>query len=113
MVLHLVHQYNLCCCSIDYKLIYNWDSQPVAATVIRGNTASYTVATFAAPSPTYQWQRSATAGGTYVNVADATPVGVTYTGANSATLNVITQLLLLLVQLITIVVLYHLQLVVQ
>jgi hypothetical protein len=61
---------------------------PTAATVLRGNTAAFTVAASAATS--YQWQRSATLNGTYVNVTDATPTGNTYTGADTATLSVIT-----------------------
>jgi hypothetical protein len=61
---------------------------PTAATVLRGNTASFTVAASAATS--YQWQRSATLNGTYVNVVDATPTGNTYLGADTATLSVAT-----------------------
>jgi len=61
---------------------------PSATTVIRGNTATFTVAASAATS--YQWQRSATLNGTYVNVADATPTGVTYAGSDSAYLSVVT-----------------------
>ncbi|WP_294818885.1 GEVED domain-containing protein [uncultured Flavobacterium sp.] len=39
---------------------------------------------------TYQWQYASTAGGTFSNVTDAVPVGVTYSGAATATLSVIT-----------------------
>jgi|GEM_PF-1979010 len=62
-------------------------SQPVASAVITGNATTFTVAT-SAPSPTYQWQFATTSGGTYTNVADSTPTGVTYSGAQSATLAV-------------------------
>ncbi|TBX65986.1 hypothetical protein EZL74_11475 [Flavobacterium silvisoli] len=61
---------------------------PVAATVLRGNAATFTVAASAATS--YQWQRSATLNGTYVDVVDATPTGVSYTGATTANLTVLT-----------------------
>ncbi|MFY8009612.1 MAG: GEVED domain-containing protein [Flavobacterium sp.] len=62
--------------------------QPANASVLRGNTATFSVVASAAT--TYQWQRSTTLNGTYVNVVDATPAGVTYTGADSATLTVVT-----------------------
>ena len=61
---------------------------PVAATVIRGNTATFTVAASAATS--YQWQRSATLTGTYEDVVDGTPVGNTYMNASLASLSVVT-----------------------
>ncbi|RAR69275.1 beta strand repeat-containing protein, partial [Flavobacterium aciduliphilum] len=61
---------------------------PTAASVLRGNTATFTVAASAATS--YQWQRAATLNGTYTDVADATPAGVTYSNATSATLSVVT-----------------------
>ena len=64
-------------------------SQPAAASIVAGNTATYTAVT-AAPAATYQWQRSATLAGTYANVVNATPADVTYTGATSATLSVVT-----------------------
>ena len=64
-------------------------SQPAAASIVAGNTATYTAVT-AAPGATYQWQRSATLAGTYANVVDATPAGITYTGATSASLSVAT-----------------------
>ena len=63
-------------------------AQPVAATVLRGNTATFAVTASAATS--YEWQGSTTLGGTYTTVADGTPTGNTYTGATSATLSVIT-----------------------
>ncbi len=61
---------------------------PVAATVLRGNTAAFTVAASAATS--YQWQRSATLNGAYVDVVDGTPASVSYSGATTATLSVVT-----------------------
>ena len=64
-------------------------SQPAAASIVAGNTATYTAVT-AAPGATYQWQRSATLAGTYANVVNATPADVTYTGATSASLSVVT-----------------------
>ena len=51
----------------------------VAASITTGNTA--------APL-TYQWQRSATLGGSYTNVANATPANTTYSGGTTATLTV-------------------------
>ncbi|PJE45264.1 MAG: hypothetical protein CUR32_00070 [Flavobacterium sp.] len=62
--------------------------QPANASVLRGNAATFTVVPSAATS--YQWQRSTTLNGTYTNVTDATPAGITYTGADSATLTVTT-----------------------
>ncbi|PPD00312.1 MAG: hypothetical protein CTY35_02615, partial [Methylotenera sp.] len=64
-------------------------SNPAAATIVRGNTATFT-STVVADSPVYQWEYSTTLGGTYAPVVDATPVGITYTGANTASLSVIT-----------------------
>jgi hypothetical protein len=51
----------------------------VAASITSGNTA--------APL-TYQWQRSATLGGSYVNVSNGTPANTTYSGGTTATLTV-------------------------
>ena len=51
-------------------------------------TASITEGNTAAPL-TYQWQRSATVGGSYVNVSNGTPANTTYTGGTSAALVVI------------------------
>ena len=58
-----------------------------------GRTASFTVVASittgntAAPL-TYQWQRSATLGGSYVNVSNGTPANTTYSGGTGATLTV-------------------------
>ncbi|WP_298118815.1 GEVED domain-containing protein, partial [Flavobacterium sp.] len=65
------------------------DTAPVATSVFGGNTATFT-ATSSAPGVTYQWQRSATLAGTYVNVVDGTPATVTYSGATTGTLSVTT-----------------------
>jgi len=51
----------------------------VGASITTGNTA--------APL-TYQWQRSATLGGSYVNVSNGTPANTTYSGGTGATLTV-------------------------
>ncbi|RYD54459.1 MAG: hypothetical protein EOP56_19155, partial [Sphingobacteriales bacterium] len=61
--------------------------QPTAASVLAAATATFTVAT-SAPSPTYQWQYATAVGGPYTNVTNATPAGITYSGANTATLSV-------------------------
>ena len=63
-------------------------SAPVAVSVIRGNTATLTVAASAATS--YQWQRSTTLSGTYSDVVDGTPVGNSYLGNTTASLSVVT-----------------------
>ena len=63
-------------------------SNPAAATVIAGNTATYTVAASAATS--YQWRRSTTLTGIYTPVVNETPTGVTYSGDTTPTLSVIT-----------------------
>jgi hypothetical protein len=64
-------------------------AQPAAATVASGSSTSYTVAT-TSPSPSYVWQTSAAVGGPWTNVVNGTPTGITYTGASTATLNVVT-----------------------
>ena len=64
-------------------------SQPAATTVIASNTTTFTVAT-SAPSPSYQWQYATALAGPYTNVTANTPAGVTYSGADTATLSVIT-----------------------
>jgi hypothetical protein len=63
-------------------------SEPTAATVIRGNTATFGVVASVATS--YQWQYSTTLNGTYTDVVDATPVGITYGDATTSTLSVFT-----------------------
>jgi hypothetical protein len=64
-------------------------TQPVSAVVAGGNSTTYTVAGSGLNGTvTYQWQRSTTLNGTYADVTDATPTGITYSGATSATLTV-------------------------
>jgi hypothetical protein len=71
-------------------------SQPGSntANLTVGNTATFRVTSSitegntAAPL-TFQWQRSATIGGSYVNVVNGTPANTTYTGGTSAALVVI------------------------
>ncbi|MFN5182526.1 MAG: beta strand repeat-containing protein, partial [Bacteroidota bacterium] len=63
-------------------------TQPSNSSVVQGGVATYSVV--ATGSPTYQWQYSTTLGGTYNNVINSTPTGVTYSGATSATLTVTT-----------------------
>jgi hypothetical protein len=65
-------------------------AQPVAATVLAGATATFSATTNATGTVTYQWQRATTLNGTYSNVVNGTPANVTYNGANTATLSVIT-----------------------
>ncbi|MFT3796230.1 GEVED domain-containing protein [Flavobacterium sp.] len=63
--------------------------QPTNASVVAGNSASFTVST-AASSPVYQWQYATAVGGPYSNVVNGTPAGVTYTNATTASLTVST-----------------------
>jgi hypothetical protein len=79
--------------SLGSQLIINdptITTNPVAAGVVAGGTATFTVAATAALPLTYQWQRATTLNGTYSDVVDGTPANVTYSGANSNTLSVIT-----------------------
>ncbi|WP_164974909.1 GEVED domain-containing protein [Flavobacterium stagni] len=79
--------------SASAQLLFNnpaITTAPAAATVLAGNTATFTVVSNATGTVTYQWQRSTTLNGTYSNVVNATPANVTYNGANTATLSVIT-----------------------
>ena len=62
--------------------------QPVAASVNAGSSATFTVTAATTNSATYQWQYATAANGTFANVIDATPAGVTYSGADTATLTV-------------------------
>ncbi|WP_396146699.1 GEVED domain-containing protein, partial [Flavobacterium sp.] len=79
--------------SIGAELIINnptITANPVATTVVGGGTATFNATATAALPLTYQWQRATTLGGTYSNVVDGTPANVTYSGATSSTLSVIT-----------------------
>ncbi|SHE91333.1 Por secretion system C-terminal sorting domain-containing protein [Flavobacterium fontis] len=63
--------------------------QPVNTTLIAAttnNTASFS--TSATGASAFQWQYSTTPGGTYTNVANNTPNGLSYTGNTTATLNI-------------------------
>ena len=67
-------------------------AQPVSVAYALAGTSS-NVATYsvtATNAATYQWQYATTVGGTYANVANATPTGVTYTGNTTTTLTVTT-----------------------
>lgn len=59
-------------------------TQPTNQSACVSVNANFTVAT-SAGSPTYQWQMSSD-GAAFVNVANGTPAGVTYSGATTATL---------------------------
>jgi hypothetical protein len=65
-------------------------TQPVATTVLAGNSTTLTAASDATGTVTYQWQYATTAAGTYTNVVNGTPANVTYSGADTATLTVAT-----------------------
>jgi len=65
-------------------------TQPAAATVFAGSTATMSVVATTIGAPTYQWQYATTLGGAYSNVVDGTPAGVTYTNATTATLSITT-----------------------
>ncbi|MFY7666208.1 beta strand repeat-containing protein, partial [Flavobacterium sp.] len=64
-------------------------AQPANTSVRRGNAATLTVSS-PTPGATYQWQRATTVNGTYSNVVNGTPTGLTFTGATTATLNIAT-----------------------
>jgi hypothetical protein len=66
------------------------NTQPAAASVFAGNSTTFSVSATTLIGATYQWQYATAVGGPYANVVNATPAGVTYTGATSATLNVST-----------------------
>lgn len=66
------------------------NSQPANGVVCyNGGTANFTVGA-AGTGNTYQWQYATSATGPWNNVADATPAGVTYSGAATASLAVTT-----------------------
>ncbi|RYZ54824.1 MAG: fibronectin type III domain-containing protein, partial [Sphingobacteriales bacterium] len=56
---------------------------PVAASVSKGGPAATFSVTTSAPSPTYQWQYADAVGGTYANVVNGTPAGVTYSAIDN------------------------------
>jgi hypothetical protein len=61
---------------------------PGAATVLAGNSTTFSVVATAAAPLTYQWQYATTLNGTYANVVDGTPLNVTYSNATTASLTV-------------------------
>jgi hypothetical protein len=63
-------------------------TNPSASTILRGSTATFSVVANGATS--YQWQYSTSVNGTYSNVVDNTPNGMTYSGANTNSLSVTT-----------------------
>jgi len=63
-------------------------SQPANAAAYTGTTPTFTVVS-TTPGATYQWQYATALAGPYENVANATPAGITYTGADTATLSVV------------------------
>ena len=64
-------------------------TQAVDATVADGSSVNFTVVANAT-APTYQWKRATSLNGTYTNVVNDTPVGLTYLGDTTASLNVST-----------------------
>lgn len=62
-------------------------SQPAAATILAGTTATFSVTYIGTPG--YQWQYATAASGPWANVANGTPANVTYAGATTPTLSVI------------------------
>ncbi|WP_395051905.1 GEVED domain-containing protein, partial [Flavobacterium sp.] len=78
--------------SLGAQLLINTpvvSTQPVATSILAGNTTSFSASSVSS-SPLYQWQRATTLAGTYTNVVNGTPANVTYTGATSSTLSVVT-----------------------
>ena len=55
-----------------------------ATATISGATGTMSVSSVVGSSLTYQWKYSTTTGGTYTNVSDGTPTGVTYGGTNNS-----------------------------
>ena len=63
--------------------------QPADATICKGgNTTLATLAHDGTGTFLYKWQYSATSGGTYADVADGTPAGITYTGNTTTSLTI-------------------------
>lgn len=58
---------------------------PTSQTVCAGSVSTISVSS-SATSPSYTWQASSTAGGTYSNVVNGTPSGASYSGINSSVL---------------------------
>ena len=64
-------------------------TQAIDATVADGSSVNFTVVANAT-APTFQWQTASSLNGTYTNVLNDTPVGLTYLGDSTASLNVST-----------------------
>ena len=69
------------------KAIVIGTNPSATSAAINGSAATMTVSV-TGTTPTYQWVRASSAGGTYANVVDGTPTGVTYSGSSSATLSI-------------------------
>ncbi len=78
--------------SVSAQLIINnptVTSQPIASTLVAGNTATYSVTATASTLPlTYQWKYSTNGTTGWANVVNATPANTTYSGGTTATLSV-------------------------
>jgi CSLREA domain-containing protein len=59
-------------------------TQPTNRSILAGQIASFTVAASGIPPPSYQWQVSTNAGGTWTNLSDTAP----YNGSTTTTLTV-------------------------
>lgn len=62
-------------------------TQAIDATVADGSSVNFTVVANAT-APTYQWQTATSLNGTYANVVNDIPVGLTYIGDTTVSLNV-------------------------
>ena len=62
-------------------------TQAIDASVADGSSVNFTVVANAT-APTYQWQTASSLNGTYANVVNDTPVGLTYIGDTTVSLNV-------------------------
>jgi hypothetical protein len=60
------------------------NTQPAVSSKTAGANSTFTVAAAGCPAPTYQWQRLASGGTTWVDLTEST----TYTGTQTATLTV-------------------------
>lgn len=65
-------------------------TNPSAVSLFAGATANFSATPTATGTVTTQWQYATSAAGPYSNVVDGLPTGVTYSGATSASLDVIT-----------------------
>ena len=63
-------------------------TNPTPTSVAISGSASTMTVSVTGTSPTYQWVHATSAGGTYSNVVDGTPTGVTYSGSTAASLSI-------------------------